>query len=123
MKGDPMKSKKLTLVAAAAVALTSLAPITPVLASIAEINEAKANCLIGEKNNGYLGEVTGKTVSANLRRELRSINQQRRAEYEKLAARNGVTIQDAATATAERLINRAPSGHCVHDADGQWLKK
>ncbi|MEL7490057.1 MAG: YdbL family protein [Pseudomonadota bacterium] len=118
-----MSKKFLSLTMAGAIALSSLAPSSPVLAAPAEINEAKAGCLIGEKNNGYLGEVAGKTASAKVLREMRSINQLRRAEYEKLAARNGVTVQEAATATAERLINRAPSGHCVQNAAGQWIEK
>ena len=118
-----MRNRLLTLAAATTIALSSFASVAPAVAATPEINQAKANCLIGEKNNGYLGEVTGKTVPADLVREMRSINQQRRAEYEKLAARNNVTVQDAATATAERLINRAPSGHCVQNADGRWIEK
>ena len=86
------------------------------------IENAKDQCIIGEQNDGYLGFVDGADGDANLRREVRSVNQQRKAAYSNLARRNGVTIDDAARATAERLINSAGSGECVQDASGDWIE-
>ncbi len=104
-------------------ALLAAAAFAPAMADRAAIDAAKAQCVIGERNDGYLGVVAGQNVNADLEREIRSINQQRKAAYAELATRNGVTIEAAAVLTAERLINQAPSGHCVQNASGAWLKK
>ena len=84
---------------------------------------AKARCLIGERNDGYLGVVDGESPPAQAVRDMREINLRRASAYDDLAARNGVTRAQAARATAERLINQAPSGHCVQDASGAWIEK
>lgn len=94
----------------------------PALAASPAIESAKAQCVIGERKDGYLGVVSGKSASTVVLREMRSVNQQRRAAYERLAERNGVTIDVAAALTAERLINAAKSGECVQNAAGEWVK-
>ena len=83
-------------------------------------DRAEAQCLIGERTDGYLGVVAGRSVDASLRREMDEVNQARSAAYEKLAAKNGVPKAAAAAATAERLINTAKSGQCVQLPSGEW---
>lgn len=100
----------------------ALASLSPAAATPAT-DAAKAACIIGERNDGYLGVVDGKTPSEAVRRDMREINQRRAAAYDQLARRNGVTRQQAAKATAEKLINQAPSGHCVQNASGRWIEK
>lgn len=95
----------------------------PVAAASPAIDEAKASCVVGEQIDGYLGVVDAGQAGESLRREVRSVNQQRKALYAELAQRNGVTIEQAAQVTAERLINNAPSGHCVQNPSGGWMKK
>ena len=92
-------------------------------AASAIIEQAKAECIVGEQADGYLGVVDPGKASAELRREVDSINMQRKAAYARLAEKNGVTIDDAAKVTAEKLINQAPSGQCVRDQDRNWLRK
>ncbi|MBB4659471.1 YdbL family protein [Parvularcula dongshanensis] len=106
-----------TLLAAlllAASALPAAAAVTPAT------DAAKAQCIIGERIDGYLGFVDEARADEALRREVREVNQKRSAAYEDLARRNGVTPRVAAQATAERLINDAPSGTCVQDESGAW---
>lgn len=103
---------------AAALALSSAA-----YAGTATIEAAKAQCVIGEQTDGYLGVIEAGKADEALKREVRSINQQRKAAYAELAAKNGVTIEQAAQVTAERLLNGAPSGHCIQSPDGGWVKK
>ena len=114
-----MKKTLLILAASAAAALSA-----PVFAASAVIEQAKANCVVGEQNDGYLGFVSGSGgASAELQREVRATNQQRKAAYARLAAQNGVTIEVTAKLTAEKLINGASSGHCVQDASGRWIER
>ena len=87
------------------------------------IEEAKAACVVGERIDGYLGIIDESAASDTLRREVRDINQKRKDAYQQLASANGVPVAAAAKVTAEKLIDGAPSGHCVQDASGQWVKK
>ncbi|HBK91761.1 MAG TPA: DUF1318 domain-containing protein [Parvularcula sp.] len=110
------------LIAVSLLALTAFAA-APALAASAAIDAAKAQCIVGEQTDGYLGVIDAAKADEALKREVRSINQQRKAAYAELAARNGVTIEQAAQVTAERLLNSAPSGHCIQSSAGGWVKK
>ncbi|MEL7487585.1 MAG: YdbL family protein [Pseudomonadota bacterium] len=115
-----MKRMTTTLIALAAAGFASLASAA---AAPAAVERAKSECLIGERNDGYLGVVSGKSIDEALQREIRSINQRRKAAYEQIAARNGVTVNDTARLTAEKLINGARRGECVQNAAGAWIRK
>ena len=111
-----MKRIVLTVLAGLGLFPLAAAAVTPAT------DAAKAQCIIGERIDGYLGFVDEARADEALRREVREVNQKRSAAYEDLARRNGVTPRVAAQATAERLINDAPSGTCVQDASGAWNK-
>lgn len=113
----PISRTFLSFVAAMFASIASASAASPT------IEQAKADCVIGEQADGYLGVVDSAAVSEEVRREMRSINQQRRAAYERLAARNGVTVEITAKLAAQQLIDRAPSGHCVRDDSGAWIRK
>ncbi len=113
------KTMKSILAAAAA----SLALAGSALAASAAVEAAKSQCLIGEQADGYLGVVDAGAIDEALRREVKSINLQRKAAYADLAARNGVSIEAAAALTAEKLLNTAPAGQCVRMPSGEWVKK
>ncbi len=102
----------------AAIALTA----TSASAASAIIEQAKNECIVGEQADGYLGVVTGASPSADLRREVRDINQQRKSYYADIARRNGVSVEVTAALTAEKLIGQAKSGQCVRDQSGQWVE-
>ena len=107
----------------AAVAAVSLVAAGAAYALSPRLETAKANCVIGEQADGYLGIVDPARADADMRREVREVNQQRKEAYESLAATNGVTTEVAAQVTAERILNGAPSGQCIRDQNGQWMKK
>lgn len=103
--------------------MLSITAIGNSFAASTVVESAKADCTVGERIDGYIGVVDGASASQVVLREIRAINQQRKAAYTDLARRNGVTIDDAAMLTAERLINDAPSGHCVQNTNGGWVEK
>lgn len=105
------------VIAAAALMMGAAHALSPAM------DAAKASCVIGEQADGYLGVVDPAKASPELRRELREVNLQRKEAYERLAAQNGVTTEVAAQVTAERLLNGAPSGQCIRDQNGQWIRK
>lgn len=110
--------KRIFVIAAAALALSGAAyALSPALES------AKNSCVIGEQADGYLGIVDGAQASDDVRREVREVNLMRKEAYDKLAADNKVTAEAAAQVTAERILKAAPSGQCIRDQNGKWLKK
>ncbi|MEO0398822.1 MAG: YdbL family protein [Pseudomonadota bacterium] len=126
--GSAAKRKTLfSIVMAGALALGAafvlLASPTTSFAASSAIEAAKRNCIVGERNDGYLGVVNEGRANDSLRREVASVNQRRKAAYTRLARQNGVSIRDTGVLTAEKLIRRAPSGQCVQNANGAWIKK
>ncbi len=111
------------ILAAAVLAAGLATAAAPALAASALVENAKNNCVIGEQADGYLGVVSGADASEALRREVRDINQQRKAAYAQLARRNGVTVEVTAALTAEKLMNQATSGQCVRLDSGEWVKR
>lgn len=116
-----MKRLLLGLAAAGIFAGASLTAATAMAAS-AIVEQAKDQCVVGEQADGYLGFVPGADASDSLRREVRDINQQRKAAYARIARANGVSTEVTAALTAEKLISQASSGECVRDQSGRWIQ-
>lgn len=106
-----------------AAAAAGLSAASVASAASAAIEAAKDACVIGEQADGYLGVIESSKASEELKRDVRANNQQRKAIYAEFAERNGLTIEVAAALFAERNVNQAPSGQCVRDEGGTWLKK
>ena len=79
-----MKSK-LYGIAAASLFVGATLPSASALAASAAVEAAKDACIVGEQADGYLGVVAGANASDAVRREIRDINQQRKAVYADLA--------------------------------------
>lgn len=84
-----------------------------------DLHSAKAQGLVGETSSGYLEPVNGSAEVAAL---AQSINVQRRAEYARIAAANGLAIKDVELLAATKAIAKTPPGEYVK-VDGRWQKK
>jgi len=107
----------------ATAALSIIAALGVAQAATPIVEAAKAKCIVGEQADGYLGIIDAVAADEALKREVRSINQQRKAYFAELAANNGITIEDAAALTGKRLVEGAASGQCVRMPDGTWAKQ
>tara|TARA_R110000868_G_scaffold35321_9_gene126816 strand:+ start:146 stop:481 length:336 start_codon:yes stop_codon:yes gene_type:complete len=88
-----------------------------------DLDSAKAQGLVGEQQNGYIGLVTT-SPSSDVETLVNDINARRRAAYEKVAAQTaGAKLTDVEKLAAVKLIARTPSGQMVQDANGKWVKK
>ena len=85
-----------------------------------ELEQARAQGLIGEQSDGYIGAVT---PSAEVDALVADVNTRRRAAYGDIAAKNGTSSDTVAAVTAERLIARLPKGAFVQGAGGAWVRK
>jgi len=111
--------------ASVVVSTMTLAPAwTPeALAQIASaksiVDQAKADKLVGEKLNGYLGFVT-QDVSAEVRAAVNEINIKRKSIYTRMAREQNVGVSDIAGLTGEKLVAKAKPGEITMLGDNQW---
>ena len=80
----------------------------PVLAmdlqqAMSALGSAKSQGLVGEQPNGYLG-VVGSSAQAKEIADL--INNARKAEYQKLAAKNGIQLSDVEAIAGKKAIEK-----------------
>lgn len=101
-----------------ALAITASAPA---LAQSADLAAALSSGAVGEQADGYMG-VAG-SVSDIVRKEVESINIKRRQAYTDLAGKRGVTVQDAAAATACQTLTRLKQGQAYRIGTASWQTK
>lgn len=112
-----MKMVKIKMVAAA----LALAGTSSTTAAWAQRDpayaEARAQGLIGEQTDGYLGIVG--TPTPELRAIINNINIQRKAAYTRSAA-NGATVEQFAFTSGCNLILKTAPGEKYQGPDGRW---
>ncbi|MGP0174950.1 YdbL family protein [Pseudomonas sp. NCHU5208] len=87
--------------------------------AMSALSEAKTSGQLGEQPNGYLGVVRPGGQAEEI---ARLINQARRAEYQKVAKDNGVSLSDVEAIAGKKAIDRTPPGQYIQ-LNGQWLQK
>ncbi|WP_397379501.1 YdbL family protein [Pseudomonas sp.] len=87
--------------------------------AMSALGDAKASGQLGEMPNGYLGVVTGGGQAAEI---AQLINQARRAEYQKLAAQNGIKLSDVEIIAGKKALDKTPAGQYIQ-LDGKWQRK
>ena len=91
-------------------------------ASGMDLERAKDQGLVGERADGYVGIVVAQTNSL-VQAMVNQVNQKRRTAYEEIARKNGTSVDSVAVLAGEKLIERAPKGAWVTDAEGNWRQK
>jgi uncharacterized protein YdbL (DUF1318 family) len=86
------------------------------------LEDAKAEGLVGERIDGYLG-VVDSGAPGSVRSMVDQINAEREAKYAEIAKKQGAPVAAVAQIAGKKLIERAPSGEYVMGADGQWRQK
>ncbi|MBN8543750.1 MAG: YdbL family protein [Alphaproteobacteria bacterium] len=94
--------------------------VLPAQAFAMSLDEAKAQGLVGERVDGYLGPVV---ESAEVIALVKDINNQRRAEYARIAAGNGQPLDVIQKLAAQKAYEKTPSGFYVQNTSGAWVKK
>lgn len=115
--------KRLVLAAFAAGALLVAAPAFGQAAD-SVITQARANGLVGEQTDGYLGFVPGANISADLRGRVNQNNIQRRTAYTRRAEARSASVEEVAYAVAcDVFENRIAVGERYRNEAGQWLTR
>lgn len=109
-------TRKCGLLAAAAAVLIAF----PALAL--DLDGARASGLVGERADGYVAAVSA-NATPEVRALVQSVNQARKDEYQKVAAKNGQSVDVVEKLAASKIYERAGGGTLFQDASGNWSKK
>ena len=86
------------------------------------LHDAKAQGLVGEQPNGYLGLVKA-NAGAEVKAMMNNINAQRKKEYQTIARRNNTELNVVEALAGKKAIEMTPSGQYVKLPSGQWVKR
>ena len=100
--------------------LISMMAVSVAVASA--LTKPKADGLIGEQANGYIGLVK-QDVPADIRKLVSDVNAKRKAGYQKIAAKQGTSLSDVEKIGGNSAIERTLKGNYIRDASGNWRKK
>lgn len=109
----------------AAIGMALTATVAMAQAGDSTLTQARANGLIGEQADGYLGFVPGATISADLRGRVDQNNIQRRQLYTQRASQRSATVNEMAAAVACEVFQRPriAVGERYRNEAGQWRQR
>jgi uncharacterized protein YdbL (DUF1318 family) len=109
---NPAKSHK-------AAALLALALLVALPALGLDLSEAKSSGMVGELNTGYLGAVQSSGEADKL---VASINKKRKEQYQKIAKKNGISLQAVEARAGQKAVEKTSPGAYINTGSG-WQKK
>ncbi|MDA0341967.1 MAG: YdbL family protein [Proteobacteria bacterium] len=86
------------------------------------LDEAKAQGLIGEQLNGYIGVVPG-VANPGAATLVSQINAKRRAAYQDIAKRNAIPVKSVEAVAGRKLVGRVKPGGWFKDPSGKWRRR
>ena len=96
--------------------------LTASTAFAADLTTVKAQGLVGEQNNGYLGLVKG-DAPPDVKALVADVNGQRKAQFKQIAAKNGIAEDEAAKVFAREAAARTAPGNYIQNQSDGWMKK
>ncbi|MCC6789492.1 MAG: DUF1318 domain-containing protein [Hyphomonadaceae bacterium] len=117
--------RRFVLAGIAALGLALSATLAVAQATDTVLAQARANGLIGEQADGYLGFVPGAAISADLRGRVDQNNIQRRQLYTRRATERSVSVNEMAAAVACEVFQRPriAVGERYRNEAGQWRQR
>lgn len=111
-------------IAAAVMAALALTPAAAyAIDAKSAVDAAKANGIVGEQSDGFLGFVKPSNDPA-LKAAVQEINEGRAALYRQAAAKNGVSVEVAgASAFTNVVLGRLKPGEYYKPNGGGWVQK
>lgn len=91
------------------------------LAFSADLDQAKSAGLVGERADGYLGLVD-KDAPGDVANLVKEVNDKRRAEYQRIASSNDLTLEQVEALAGKKAIERTASGGWIL-TNGGWQQK
>ncbi len=100
--------------------LISMMAVSVAVAS--PLTQPKADGLIGEQANGYIGLVK-QDVPANIKKLVNDVNAKRKAGYQKIASKQGTSLSEVERVGGNTAIEKTLKGNYIRDASGVWREK
>ena len=100
--------------------LISMMAISVAVAS--PLAQPKADGLIGEQANGYIGLVK-QNVPSDIKKLVNDVNAKRRAGYQNIAKKQGTSLAEVERVGGNTAIDKTLRGNYIRDASGTWRKK
>ena len=100
--------------------LTTCLLLTMQPAYAIDLSTAKVQGLVGETPSGYLEAVSSPTPE--IKTLIQSINVQRKAKYQEIAARNKAALQAVEELAGKKAIEKSAPGSYIK-LGGAWQKK
>ena len=85
-----------------------------------DLKTAKSQGLVGEISTGYLGVVKSSPAVEAL---VKDINSKRKAEYQRIAKKNGTALTAVEKLAGQKAINKTAPGNYIKLPSGSWQKK
>ena len=93
-----------------------------IAAAASPLTQPKADGLIGEQANGYIGLVQ-QNVPADVKKLVNDVNAKRKAGYQKIAKKQGTSLAEVERVGGNTAIEKTLRGNYIRDASGNWRKK
>ena len=100
--------------------LISMMAVSVAMASA--LTKPKADGLIGEQANGYIGLVK-QNVPADIKKLVNDVNAKRRTGYQNMAKKQGTSLSEVERVGGNTAIEKTLRGNYIRDASGTWRKK
>jgi len=100
--------------------LVSMMAVSVAVAS--PLTQPKADGLIGEQANGYIGLVR-QDVPADIKKLVDETNAKRKAGYQKIASKQGTSLSEVEKVGGNTAYEKTLKGNYYRDASGVWQKK
>ena len=84
-------------------------------------DQPKADGMIGEQANGYLGLVR-QDAPPNIKALVNDVNAKRKSRYQDIARNQGVSLFEVEKVGGTTAIERTSRGNYVKDGSGAWRK-
>jgi len=91
------------------------------IAADLSLADAKQQGLVGEQYDGYLGAVGAS--SGGVQALVTSVNTGRRAEYERIAKSNGISVADVEALAGQKALQKTAPGNYIKPQGQGWTKK
>lgn len=103
-------------------ALLLAALLLPAFPAAAQgLDQLKAQGLVGERPDGYLGATNG--LPGDAARVVDDVNARRRSSYEDIARRQNTSRNAVEAVAGAKLREKTPPGQFVMDPGGGWRRK
>lgn len=121
MNGTTMMKQKNMLTKVFLSLLISMLTVSIAVAA-SSLAKPKADGLIGEQANGYIGLVK-QNVPADIKKRVNEANANRKAGYQRISAKQGTSLKDVERVGGQTAIEKTLRGNYIRDASGVWRKK